>query len=119
MSFKWTLQFCLHLTGQPCMKENCSALSNKPLQERIEDLVLAPQLQLSDRDLQKILSIVSVVPEADVIIGSASSSNHFKEMQAMFEGLQRTVFPTLKNFRVVLFDIGLKKRQRRLVSAKF
>ncbi|KAK3798071.1 hypothetical protein RRG08_034627 [Elysia crispata] len=102
--------------SQPCLKENCPDLSNKSLQERIEELVLAPHFQLEHHQLQNILSVVSDVSESDVIIVSASSSNHFKEMQAMFKALHRTVYPVLKNFNVILFDIGLKKKQRRLTE---
>lgn len=102
--------------SKTCTKENCPALSETPLQQRVEDLVLAPQFQLSDHDLKTIFRVVSAVREADIIIASASSSNHFKEMQAMFKALHSDVYPKLTNFSVVLFDIGLKKRQLKLTK---
>ncbi|GFR96427.1 hypothetical protein ElyMa_006297700 [Elysia marginata] len=101
---------------QPCSKEGCPALSAKPLEKRIKDLVLSPQFQLNDDQLRNILRVVRDVPETDIIIATASSSNHFKEMQAMFKALHSTVYPKLTNFTVVVFDIGLKKRQRKLTE---
>ncbi|RUS91549.1 hypothetical protein EGW08_000664 [Elysia chlorotica] len=101
---------------RPCLKENCTELSSKPLRKRIEELVLAPHFHLDEQQLQNILSFTSNVSEEDVIIASASSANHFKEMEAMFAALHKTVYPDLKNFKVILFDIGLKKRQKRLTE---
>ncbi|GFN79510.1 hypothetical protein PoB_000601600 [Plakobranchus ocellatus] len=101
---------------QPCVEEGCASLADKPLEERIQDLVLSPQFELSDEQLKNVLEVVSNIPEADVIISSASSRNHFYEMQSMFHSLHETVYPVLKNFTVVLFDLGLKKRQRKLAE---
>ncbi|KAK7483740.1 hypothetical protein BaRGS_00025061 [Batillaria attramentaria] len=38
---------------------------------------------------------------------SAVSSNHYNELQALVENVQKHVFPRLKNFTFVIFDIGL------------
>ncbi|GFS15079.1 hypothetical protein ElyMa_001440500 [Elysia marginata] len=99
---------------KPCLGAECKEKFNRTYEDRVKDVVLSSRYQLENDQLDAILSLGRSVPVTDVIIVSAVSSNHFDEMQMMFKNLHETVFPTLHNFRVVLFDIGLSPEQRRL-----
>ncbi|GFO21699.1 hypothetical protein PoB_004820400 [Plakobranchus ocellatus] len=106
------------------------------LRERIEKL-MSPELTLTAEQRRNIQSLGNNVPDSDLIIASAVSSNHYGEMQAMFESLHSVVHPLLeermeatkrdplqlqkenkvpiRNFTVALFDIGLSPKERRIV----
>ncbi|XP_059155840.1 uncharacterized protein LOC131940935 [Physella acuta] len=102
----------------PCDKTSaaCTSSCPKPLssnpKQRLLDILSSANLTLSSRELEDILSMAESIPESDVIILSASSSNHYNEMQAMFQNLHSVVFPLVENLTVVLFDIGLTREQR-------
>ncbi|KAH9510011.1 hypothetical protein Btru_044831 [Bulinus truncatus] len=83
---------------------------------RVADLFKSGKLTLSPAQRDLILSISKNISENDVIIASASSSNHYHEMQAMFQSLHQVVYPRLTNFSVVLFDIGLSPEERRMTE---
>ncbi|KAK6976515.1 hypothetical protein BgiMline_022948 [Biomphalaria glabrata] len=70
-------------------------------------MVMSPNLSLTTDQRELI--------QSDVIILSASSENHYAEMQAMFQNLHTVVYPNMANFTMVLFDIGLTKKQRSTV----
>ncbi|GFN82182.1 hypothetical protein PoB_000868800 [Plakobranchus ocellatus] len=89
-------------------------LESRMPEDRIRELLSTPTLQLSSDQLNRILSLSEDIPENDLIIASAISSNHFDEMQAMFKNLHEVVFPRLKNFGMVLFDLGLSEKQRNI-----
>ena len=82
----------------------------------MRELLTLPQIQLSSRQLDTILKLSESIPERDLIIASAISSNHFDEMQAMFKNLHEIVYPKIKNYQVVLFDLGLTEKHRNIVS---
>lgn len=82
-------------------------------QERIRQLTHHPGLQLSDLQhevLQKMASKVS--KRYDVILLTTASSNHFLESQALLQNLHKNVFPVLKNFTLLFYDIGLTSEER-------
>ncbi|KAK3764933.1 hypothetical protein RRG08_045736 [Elysia crispata] len=101
---------------------NALPLGAKPLRARVESLVESPRLRLSSEQRGAILSMSASIPETDIIIVSASSANHYDEMQAMFHGLHTVVYPVMeqqkRNFSVVLFDLGLTPEQRQMTEAK-
>lgn len=83
--------------------------------DRVHDVLSSANLSLSSQELQDILSIGDSIPQDDVIILSAASSNHFDEMEGMFFNLHKHVFPVVKQLTVVLFDIGLTDIERNKV----
>ncbi|RUS85209.1 hypothetical protein EGW08_007035 [Elysia chlorotica] len=85
-------------------------------QQRVRELLTLPRLQLSPAQLDSILKLSEKIPEKDLIIASAISSNHFDEMQSMFQNLHEIVYPRIKNFHMVLFDIGLSPLQRNITQ---
>ncbi|XP_059162974.1 uncharacterized protein LOC131946299 [Physella acuta] len=91
---------------------NCSRPLNPDSETRLLDILTSPNLTLSQHQRRLILSMGQAIPESDVIFVSASSSNHYDEMQDMFYSLHQTVYPRVNNFTVVLFDIGLTEEQR-------
>ncbi|GFO15081.1 hypothetical protein PoB_004158600 [Plakobranchus ocellatus] len=103
---------------KPCVGAECKIRFNRTLDERLEDVLLSPQYQLTRRQLDAILSLARNVPEVDTIIASAASSSHYDEMQMMFKNLHFTVIPKLTNFHIVLFDIGLSQEERLMTESK-
>ncbi|XP_059155849.1 uncharacterized protein LOC131940941 [Physella acuta] len=103
---------------QPCnaSARACTSNCSKPLQTNLEGNLLntltSAKFYLKDETLLDILAIGKTIPENDVIIMSASSSDHYHETQAMFYNLHNVVFPLVENLTVVLFDIGLTLEQR-------
>ncbi|CAL1537089.1 unnamed protein product [Lymnaea stagnalis] len=95
-----------------CTRDCIRPLSNNT-EKRLNDVITSPNLTLSKQQRDAILSLSESIPESDVIFLSASSSNHYDEMQAMFHNLHTVVFPLIPNITVVLFDIGLTEDQRR------
>ncbi|GFO21696.1 hypothetical protein PoB_004820100 [Plakobranchus ocellatus] len=105
--------------------------------ERVEKLMI-PELTLSARQRRTIQVIGKSVPNSDLIIASAVSSNHYGEMQMMFKILHIAVYPDLeermeatkkdplqlqkqnkvpiRNFTVTLFDLGLSPEERRITE---
>ncbi|GFN82184.1 hypothetical protein PoB_000869000 [Plakobranchus ocellatus] len=110
------------LTGCTSNCGNALPLDAKPLRDRVAGLVENPRLRLSAQQRGGILSMSAQIPEVDVIIVSASSSNHYSEMQAMFQRLHSVVYPVMaeqkRNFSVVLFDLGLNAEERRMTEQK-
>ncbi|CAL1548778.1 unnamed protein product [Lymnaea stagnalis] len=99
--------------GAGACTPNCSRPLSNSSDERLTDILLSPNLTLSNQQRDSILSMADSIPENDIIFLSASSSNHYDEMQAMFHNLHTVVFPILRNITVVLFDIGLTQEQRK------
>ena len=122
----------------PCVDSKCPHQLTTNPKETIEKLTMSPELTLTPDQRLAISSLGSLIPESDLIIASAVSSNHFTEMQAMFESLHKNVYPLLErriadtkrdpnllhrehkvgllNFTVALFDIGLSNYEKKLVS---
>ncbi|CAL1525837.1 unnamed protein product [Lymnaea stagnalis] len=100
-------------SGAGACTPNCKRPLSNSSDERLTDILLSPKLTLSNQQRDNILSMADSIPENDIIFLSASSSNHYDEMQAMFHNLHTVVFPMLRNITVVLFDIGLTKEQRK------
>ncbi|KAK3798337.1 hypothetical protein RRG08_063351 [Elysia crispata] len=103
---------------KPCLQAKCNERFNRTYEDRLKDVLLSPRYQLNGSQLEAILSLGRDVRKSDVIIASAVSSNHYNEMQMMFKNLHETVFPTLRNFQVILFDIGLSPEERRQTEKK-
>ncbi|RUS75019.1 hypothetical protein EGW08_017200, partial [Elysia chlorotica] len=110
------------LTGCTADCGNAAPLDAKPLRDRVSGLVENPKLRLSSEQRGAILSMSATIPETDVIIVSASSSNHYDEMQAMIHSLHTVVYPVMaeqkRNFSVVIYDLGLTAEQRRMTERK-
>ncbi|CAG5116262.1 unnamed protein product [Candidula unifasciata] len=100
-----------------CVHPNCTQLSNN-LTERIQSLISQKTILAKEQD-DLLRSVSLQIPENDVILLSAASSNHYDEMQAMLHSLHSMVFPELsktENFSLVLWDIGLTSDQRQKVE---
>ncbi|XP_055893317.1 uncharacterized protein LOC106056782 isoform X2 [Biomphalaria glabrata] len=95
-----------------CTDYSCQTGINPDPGARIKNMVTSPNLSLTTDQREIILTMGKTIPESDVIILSASSENHYDEMQAMFQNLHTVVYPNMANFTMVLFDIGLTKEQR-------
>ncbi|RUS84942.1 hypothetical protein EGW08_007304, partial [Elysia chlorotica] len=118
---------------QACVGPCQHPLTYSP-KETIEKLTKSPELRLDEKMQQAVSTLGAHIPDSDLIIASAVSSNHFDEMQAMFESLHTKVYPVLEeriqttklrpqllqpqnkvaisNFTMVLFDIGLSPAER-------
>ena len=72
-------------------------------------------MQLSNEHRAAIAAFSKMFPVNDIIIVTATSSNHYGETQKMFKSLHEVVYPMLKNFSVVLVDIGLTESERKRV----
>ncbi|CAL1533155.1 unnamed protein product [Lymnaea stagnalis] len=103
-------------TISPCKSDDPVCNCPRQLSGRSDvlmfELLLSENLTLSNQQVDAILSLSESIPESDVIFLSASSSNHYDEMQAMFHNLHTVVSPLMPDMRVVFFDIGLTETQR-------
>lgn len=52
----------------------------------------------------------------NLLIVHALTSNHFNETQAMLKNLHEVVFPVLKNFTLVIYDLGLRANELSLLK---
>ncbi|XP_059151103.1 uncharacterized protein LOC131937582 [Physella acuta] len=96
--------------------QNCSNPLSTNTKERIKNILSSRSLTLHRNQSDLLSVMVDHIPESDVIFLSASSSNHYEEMQAMFENLHTNVYPKVENFTFVLVDIGLTKQQRNITE---
>uniref|UniRef100_A0A2C9L638 Uncharacterized protein n=1 Tax=Biomphalaria glabrata TaxID=6526 RepID=A0A2C9L638_BIOGL len=102
-----------------CTNYSCPRGINPDPEARVKNMVMSPKLSLSPEQRDVILTMGKTIPENDVIILSASSANHYAEMQAMFQNLHTVIYPNIMaNFTMVLFDIGLTKEQRLKTESK-
>ena len=91
-------------------RHKCSIFTPPPL-PRITSLVLSENILKSARPaLEKLSS--QVKGNYDVIIASAVSSNHYLEIQKMLKEFHKSLYPVLKNFTLVIVDIGLTKYEK-------
>ncbi|KAK6976520.1 hypothetical protein BgiMline_022953, partial [Biomphalaria glabrata] len=95
-----------------CTNYSCPRVINPDPGARVKNMVMSTNLSLTTDQRKIVLTMGKTIPESDVIILSASSENHYDEMQAMFQNLHTVVYPNMTNFTMVLFDIGLTKEQR-------
>ncbi|GFO43644.1 hypothetical protein PoB_007014900 [Plakobranchus ocellatus] len=99
-----------------CTDYKCQHPLSKNVEERVEDILRSPELQLTAYERDAIDIFSQMFPVNDVIIVTAASSNHFGEAQKMFKSLHEVVYPVLKNFSVVFVDIGLTERERKMAE---
>jgi len=96
--------------GRTCLKQSVP----EDLEARIESLVFPPNMLVPDRFIDILDDMrAEVKGNYDVIILHALSSNHFLESQAMLKNLHKVVYPLLKNFTLVVYDLGLKDAERK------
>ncbi|GFO07630.1 hypothetical protein PoB_003413500 [Plakobranchus ocellatus] len=82
--------------------------------DRLKQLINRPGLILSDSQHALLREMAAqVTKKYDVILMTAASSNHFLESQALLQNIHQFVFPHLKNFALLFYDIGLTGRERR------
>ncbi|RUS77154.1 hypothetical protein EGW08_015089, partial [Elysia chlorotica] len=101
-----------------CTSYDCKDKISDNLEDRVKDVLSAPELQLTNEHRAAIAAFSNMFPADDILIVSATSSNHFGETQKMFKSLHEVVYPTLKNFTAVLVDIGLTEAERKRAEAK-
>ena len=98
-----------------CNKDGClqMKLPERP-SDRIAQLIHRPGLTLTDSQHEVISEMASKVTETyDIILLTTASSNHFFESQALLQNLHTKVFPTLKNFALLFYDLGLTSKERK------
>ncbi|CAL1535431.1 unnamed protein product [Lymnaea stagnalis] len=95
-----------------CVDPNCSNQLSNDVTARVESLLGSPKTSLTDQQNELIRSLGQQIPESDVILITAASSNHYDESQALLHNLHQTIYPKLKNFTMVMWDIGLTAKQR-------
>ncbi|GFR61749.1 hypothetical protein ElyMa_003564900 [Elysia marginata] len=82
-------------------------------EERVKQLIQHPGLRLSAPQHAVLEEMASKVRNSyDVILLTTASSNHFLESQALLQNLHQNVFPVLKNFTLLFYDIGLTAEER-------
>ena len=91
-----------------CLNQNIP----EDLNERLEKLVFPENMPIPDRYID-ILNYMrkQITTKQDLIIVHALSSNHFNETQYMLKDLHSTAFPVLKNFTLIIYDLGLKESE--------
>ena len=97
-----------------CDNEKCqqTKLPAEP-KERVRQLIHHPGLKLSAFQHTVLQEMASNVRKSyDVILLTTASSNHFLESQALLQNLHKNVFPVLKNFTLLFYDIGLTPDER-------
>ena len=83
--------------------------------ERIERLLYGTNNRVPDKYLSVIEDMRSNVKDYyDVIIVHALSSNHFNESQKFLLTMHRDVFPYLRHFKLLVYDLGLIPSERTL-----
>lgn len=91
-------------------------LPDNPIQ-RVKQLITSSQLQMSSEE-HKILQEMANKVEGnyDVILLTAASSNHFLESQALLKNIHERVYPYLKNFTLIFYNLGLTAQERNLMA---
>lgn len=127
-------QPCAPVGVGACVGANCQHPLSYSSRETVERLTQSAELTLTDEQRAAVAALGKDIPDSDLIIASAVSSNHFDEMQGMFESLHTKVYPLLarriaetqkdsnllqqqnkvplQSFTVALFDIGLTEAER-------
>ncbi|GFR61760.1 hypothetical protein ElyMa_003565300 [Elysia marginata] len=98
-----------------CKKDGCLQMKrpSKPW-DRMRQLVRRPGLTLTDPQHGILREMAShVTGMYDVILLTTASSNHFLESQALLQNLHQNVFPVLKNFTLLFYDLGLTPAERK------
>ncbi|CAL1538136.1 unnamed protein product [Lymnaea stagnalis] len=97
-------------------RSNCSRPLNASPKLRLWDLATSAKLTLSDEQVDAILALTEALPTSDYILLSASSHDHYHEMQSMFYNLHTVFTPQSENVSLVLLDIGLTEEQRKMTE---
>ena len=89
----------------------------KDLDLRIESLTSMVNLPVSD-EISQVLQEMSSAVEGhhEIILLTATSSNHFQKNQALLKNLHDVVFPFFPNIKLVFYDIGLTQEQKSQVE---
>ncbi|CAL1546253.1 unnamed protein product [Lymnaea stagnalis] len=83
---------------------------------RVRQLVGPRELQLTSEQREILRGIAGEVKGYyDIIILTGASSNHYNESQAMLMTVHERLFPILKNFTLIYFNLGLTADERRMV----
>ena len=83
-------------------------------QERVKQLINHRGLKLTTSQHAVLQEMASKVQNYhDVILLTTASSNHFLESQALLQNLHQNVFPALKNFTLLFYDLGLTPDERK------
>lgn len=86
------------------------------LSARISQLIRPRELGMNPREHEILRDMAEKVKSsADIILLTAASSNHFLESQALLKNLHENVYPFLKNFTLVFYNLGLTKQERALM----
>ena len=120
LSFKTCKELNITNYDDTCTTDHSKCLNTKipkNLTKRLEKLVFTENMPIPDRYID-ILNHMrkQVTSTQDLIIVHALSSNHFNETQAMLKDLHTKVFPILKNFTLVIYDLGLKQNELLLLK---
>ncbi|BFZ18224.1 hypothetical protein BsWGS_21263 [Bradybaena similaris] len=84
--------------------------------QRVKQLVTPSQLQMSSEEHAILQEMANKVEgNYEIILLTAASSNHFLESQALFKNLHEKVYPYLKNFTLIFYNLGLTPHERNLM----
>uniref|UniRef100_A0A2C9KH96 Uncharacterized protein n=1 Tax=Biomphalaria glabrata TaxID=6526 RepID=A0A2C9KH96_BIOGL len=82
------------------------------LKARIEQLVLRDSLQISEEYRNAIRNMTDEISGYyDIIIVGGLSSNHYREAQSLMKHVHEELFPVLKNFSFVVYNLGLTEEE--------
>uniref|UniRef100_A0A2C9M1V7 Uncharacterized protein n=1 Tax=Biomphalaria glabrata TaxID=6526 RepID=A0A2C9M1V7_BIOGL len=83
---------------------------------RVQQLVGPNKLRLSPTQHELLRKMAKKVEGFyDIILLTAASSNHFNESQALLQTVHTNLFPILKNFTLIFYDIGLTSQEKALM----
>ena len=104
--------------GNSCAASGCLRLTlPRQLRTRVEQIVLQDHLQLNAKYQAVLSTMAAEIPHySEVVMVSAVSSNHYLESQAMLYNLHHNVFPHLKNFTFIYYNLGLLPAERRYLA---
>ncbi|KAH9489950.1 hypothetical protein Btru_038330 [Bulinus truncatus] len=104
--------------GSSCLSSGCLRMKMpRTVSERIQQIILPSYMGLS-LETKKLLETMAanVSGYYEITVVSAVSSNHFLEAQAMLYNIHNNLFPYIKNFTFVVYDIGLTLEERRFIG---
>ncbi|XP_012942091.2 uncharacterized protein LOC106012759 [Aplysia californica] len=111
--FKPTCQTPEQIAGSNCSKDGCLRTElPENFRDRVKQLVGNPKFQLSPQYKEAMAEMASQIEgRYEIILLTAASSNHFFESQALMKNLHTYVFPRLRNFTLIFYDIGLSEEE--------
>ncbi|KAI8789135.1 hypothetical protein BgiMline_001002 [Biomphalaria glabrata] len=95
--------------GNSCASTGCLRLQlPTSVRERVNQLVRPYHLHLSDNITTVLREMRAQVPGTyEIIVVTATSSNHFEEAKSMISNVRVNLLPHLNNFTFIVYNLGL------------